>query len=119
LDVTVTRNQFGRQQNSFEGQIKSLLASADGQQDVPGVFIRAPAIISVGSNAKVIATLRYKDQPEQPVAVKQGHLYGLTFHPELTGDMRWHSDFLRCVLERQQVNEIRSTEQNNNVQMIQ
>lgn len=80
LDVTVDRNAFGRQQDSFEAPI-----SVRGLDDsFPGVFIRAPRITDVGK-AEVIARL-----DGEPVAVSDGSVVGASFHPELTDDTRFH-----------------------------
>ena len=58
----------------------------------PAVFIRAPRIVAVGENVYVVA--RYG---QEPVAIRQGNLLGLTFHPELTDDLRIHQAFLKLV----------------------
>jgi 5'-phosphate synthase pdxT subunit len=86
LDVTVRRNDFGRQKESFEAPV-----SVDGLvgRPFPGVFIRAPRILSVGPGAQPIARLR-----AEVVGVRAGHVWGLTFHPELSGDSRLHRRFL-------------------------
>jgi len=78
LDVSVTRNGWGRQLDSFE-------AVADSEA-LPLVFIRAPRITSVGAGAEVLATLK-----EEPVMVRQANVVGATFHPELTDDLRVHT----------------------------
>jgi pyridoxal 5'-phosphate synthase pdxT subunit len=77
LDVSVQRNGFGRQLDSFE-------ACAD-DSDLPLVFIRAPRIVDVGAGVEVLARHR-----GEPVLVRQHNLVGATFHPELTGDDRVH-----------------------------
>ncbi|WP_181686401.1 pyridoxal 5'-phosphate synthase glutaminase subunit PdxT [Halorhabdus salina] len=80
LDITVERNAFGRQKDSFEAPL-----SVDGLDDpFQAVFIRAPVISSVG-DADVLATWE-----DRPVAVKDGPVVGTSFHPELTGDHRIH-----------------------------
>lgn len=85
LDVLVRRNDYGRQKESFEGPV-----TIDGlSTSFPGVFIRAPRILSVGPKATPIAR-----RGDEVVGVRQGHLWGLTFHPELSGDSRLHSLFL-------------------------
>jgi len=88
LDIAVRRNGYGRQVASFEAPVR--VAGFEG--DVPGVFIRAPLIESVGS-AEVIA-----EQGRQPVGVRQGAVTALTFHPELTDDLRLHSEFVRAAM---------------------
>jgi 5'-phosphate synthase pdxT subunit len=81
LDVTVERNAFGRQRDSFEAP----LSVAGLDEPFPAVFIRAPVIESVGDDAEVLASWE-----ERPVAVRQGSVVGTAFHPELTPDSRLH-----------------------------
>ncbi len=78
LDVTVTRNAWGRQVHSFE-------AVADGT-DLALMFIRAPRITRVGPGVEITHTFE-----GEPVAVRQGRFFGMAFHPELTGDRRLHA----------------------------
>ena len=81
VDVTVDRNAFGRQQDSFE-----TLLTIDGLKDpFPAVFIRAPLIDAVGSETTVLAT-----HDERPVTVRDGPVVATSFHPELTDDSRLH-----------------------------
>jgi 5'-phosphate synthase pdxT subunit len=80
VDVSVERNAFGRQKDSFEAP----LDVAGLEEPYPAVFIRAPAIDSVGE-AEVLASW-----DDRPVAVKQGPVVGTAFHPELTPDSRIH-----------------------------
>jgi 5'-phosphate synthase pdxT subunit len=75
LDVTVARNAWGRQVDSFEAR--------DDRLELPLVFIRAPRIVDVGPRASVRATL-----DGEPVLIRQGNVVGATFHPELTSDAR-------------------------------
>ncbi|MCS6788542.1 MAG: pyridoxal 5'-phosphate synthase glutaminase subunit PdxT [Aigarchaeota archaeon] len=82
LDVTVERNSYGRQRDSFEVQIT---VPKLGREGFRAVFIRAPSIVEVGPEVEVLA--RYQ---ERPVAVRQGPIYGTTFHPELSGDTAFH-----------------------------
>ncbi len=89
LDVQVERNSFGRQRDSFEGEI-----SMDSL-NIPkfnGVFIRAPSISEVGENAEVISKFN-----EKIVAVKQGNMLGTAFHPELTQDVSLHKYFVNMI----------------------
>ncbi|ACV57078.1 pyridoxal 5'-phosphate synthase glutaminase subunit PdxT [Alicyclobacillus acidocaldarius] len=86
MDVTVRRNSFGRQRESFEAEID---IPAIGAPPFPAVFIRAPHIVSVGEGVEVLAT--YEDRI---VAVRQGNLLATSFHPELTDDYRLHQYFL-------------------------
>lgn len=86
IDVAVRRNGFGRQVDSFEAPLA--IAGLDGG-DFPGVFIRAPQIESAGPGARVIAV-----HDNNIVAVTQGAHIGLSFHPEMTGDLRLHRLFM-------------------------
>ncbi|WP_111765171.1 pyridoxal 5'-phosphate synthase glutaminase subunit PdxT [Nakamurella deserti] len=88
LDVTVRRNAFGRQVDSFEGDVD--MAGIDGP--VPGVFIRAPWVERVGPDVEVLATAA-----DHPVAVRQGPILATSFHPEISGDLRVHRLFLDLV----------------------
>jgi 5'-phosphate synthase pdxT subunit len=91
LDCTVRRNAYGRQIDSFTAMVA--IDVLDGSPEAfPAVFIRAPRIVAVGPTVDVVA--RHEGEP---VAVRQGHLLGLTFHPELTGDLRVHRAFLALV----------------------
>ena len=86
LDIEVERNAYGRQIDSFEDEVTW---DAHDGVTVPGVFIRAPRIRSVGADVEVVAT-----HAGEPVGVRQGKVLGLTFHPELTEDARVHQYFL-------------------------
>jgi 5'-phosphate synthase pdxT subunit len=86
LDVSVRRNGYGRQVDSFEAAI--VVAGLDGKP-FPGVFIRSPLVESAGTT-EVVAM-----HDGRPVAVRQGHILALCFHPELTGDRRLHEEFVR------------------------
>eukprot|EP01122_Echinamoeba_exundans_P002052 TRINITY_DN12019_c0_g1_i1.p1 TRINITY_DN12019_c0_g1~~TRINITY_DN12019_c0_g1_i1.p1 ORF type:complete len:217 (-),score=24.96 TRINITY_DN12019_c0_g1_i1:161-811(-) len=104
LDVDVKRNFFGRQLQSFESSVQITEKVGEGSS-APAVFIRAPGITSVGSNARVLAKISNwpnKDNAasEMAVAVEQGTMIGLTFHPELTDDTRWHEYFLNKLAQR-------------------
>lgn len=88
LDVTVQRNAFGRQVDSFE----AALPIKHVAEDFEAVFIRAPLITEVGNEVDVLATVR-----DQVVAVQQGNLLGISFHPELTNDTRLHAYFVQMV----------------------
>jgi 5'-phosphate synthase pdxT subunit len=87
LDVTVGRNAYGRQVDSFVAPLA--VAGLDGEAPFPGMFIRAPRIGELGPDVEVLA--RHGDEP---VAVRQGRWLGLTFHPELTDDDRFHRYFI-------------------------
>lgn len=87
LDIVVRRNAFGSQLDSFE---TDLVVPVLGDPPVHAVFIRAPVVESVGSRATALASL-----PDgRIVAVEQGPLMGTSFHPEVTGDTRFHAYFL-------------------------
>ncbi len=91
LNVKVVRNGFGRQVDSFTAQVG--LDILDGSQEsFPAVFIRAPRISEVGKDVDVLAVWN-----EEPILVRQGHFLGMTFHPELTGDLRIHRAFLELL----------------------
>jgi 5'-phosphate synthase pdxT subunit len=92
MDIKVKRNAFGRQVDSFETDLDiSELKQATGS-DAPyhAVFIRAPIIESVSGDAKILASV----SDGRIVAAQQGHLLATSFHPELTGDTRFHEYFL-------------------------
>ncbi len=92
MDIHVERNAFGRQVDSFEADLDiPELQKATGR-DGPyhAVFIRAPIIQSVAQDAKVLAATA----DNKIVAAQQGHLLATSFHPELTGDPRFHEYFL-------------------------
>jgi 5'-phosphate synthase pdxT subunit len=87
MDITVKRNAFGRQVDSFETDLK---VPALGKVPFPAVFIRAPVIESCEKDVEVLARL----EDNTIVAVKQGKLLATAFHPELTNDLRFHQYFL-------------------------
>jgi len=91
LDCTILRNGYGRQIDSFTAPVS--LADLDGSsKDFAAVFIRAPRIETVGPAAQTVVL-----HDGEPVAVKQRNLLGMTFHPELTADLRIHRAFLDMV----------------------
>jgi len=88
LDISVRRNAYGRQLESFIGE---------GETQLPGgplemVFIRAPKIERVGPNVEILAR-----EKNDPVLVRQGKIMVATFHPELSDDTRVHAEFLKLV----------------------
>jgi 5'-phosphate synthase pdxT subunit len=90
LDVAVRRNAFGSQRDSFETDLDVPVL---GSPPLHAVFIRAPIVESMGSKARALAAL-----PDgRVVAVEQGNLLGTSFHPEITGDTRFHAYFLSKV----------------------
>ncbi|MGQ3481571.1 pyridoxal 5'-phosphate synthase glutaminase subunit PdxT [Paenibacillus sp. TY11] len=90
MDITVSRNAFGRQRESFETDlnIKGI------EEPVRAVFIRAPLIQSVGTGVDVLS-----EYNGEIVAARQGHLLASSFHPELTDDYRLHQYFVDMVRE--------------------
>ena len=110
LDVTVRRNAFGAQVDSFEEDLSVPAVSAD---PVHAVFIRAPAVLRAGEGVEVLVSVpadrldpRFRDaspspRPDDgpvatvlPVAVRAGHVMATSFHPEVTGDWSFHREFL-------------------------
>ncbi|KTR25338.1 glutamine amidotransferase [Exiguobacterium indicum] len=94
ISMTVRRNAFGRQIDSFEG----LLPVEGIEEPIEAVFIRAPLILSVGEGTRVIAKVE-----EQIVAVETSLHLACSFHPELTEDNRLHQYFLQKIKQRQSV----------------
>ncbi len=97
MDITVERNAFGRQVESFEAELDvPALKEVDAKNTpVHAVFIRAPLIEKVSGNAKALASL-----PDgRIVAAQEGKLLATAFHPELTGDDRFHRYFLKLAGE--------------------
>lgn len=89
MDITVERNAYGRQLESFETEL-DVSGTAGGP--FPGIFIRAPKIISTGTDVEILAEL-----DSVPVLVRQGNMLAASFHPELTGDSRIHELFASMV----------------------
>jgi pyridoxal 5'-phosphate synthase pdxT subunit len=87
LDVTVRRNAFGNQNDSFETDLR---IPELGEPPVHAAFIRAPVVTAVGPAATTLAAL----EDGRVVAVEQGALLGTAFHPEITGEIRFHRRFL-------------------------
>ncbi len=92
LDMTVRRNAFGRQVDSFESEIT--LAGLDQADPLHAVFIRAPWVEQVGADVTVLGT---EASTGRIVAVRQGQLLATAFHPELTPDRRIHQLFVEIV----------------------
>jgi len=91
LDIALERNGTGRQADSFEA-----LVQTGAERSVPGVFIRAPVVRSVGAAVRILGTLA-----DKPVWVQQEQLVAASFHPELTGDPCVHEHFIGiCRKER-------------------
>ena len=87
MDITVERNAFGRQRESFEVDLNIPVL---GDKPFRGVFIRAPVIREIGSEVKPLCKLK-----EATIAVQQFNMIGVSFHPELTNDTRLHQYFLK------------------------
>ena len=94
LDMTVRRNAFGRQVDSFEGEIE--FAGLD--DPVHAVFIRTPWVEQVGPDVEVLARASGGDAAGRIVAVRQGPLMATAFHPEVDGDGRVHQLFVDLVV---------------------
>jgi 5'-phosphate synthase pdxT subunit len=90
LDIAVRRNAFGSQLDSFETNLDIPVV---GEPAVHAVFIRAPIVETVGDRVTTLASLA----DGRIVAVEQGNLLGTSFHPEMTGDTRFHEYFLNKV----------------------
>ncbi len=88
MDIKIGRNIFGPQKNSFEADLEVKGFS----KPYRAVFIRAPGIVEAGSNVEILASIG-----ETMVAVQQGNMLGLAFHPELTDDLRFHQIFLEMI----------------------
>jgi 5'-phosphate synthase pdxT subunit len=82
LDISTRRNAFGRQRHSFEAELE-----VDGVDGGPlhAVFIRAPWVVETGPEIEVLAQV-----DEHPVAIRQGNVLAVSFHPELAGETRLH-----------------------------
>lgn len=87
MDISVDRNAFGRQVDSFTAALKTAIFE---EKSFPGVFIRAPIITELGKGAQAVAWL----EDSRIVAAQQGKLLATAFHPELTADTRFHEYFL-------------------------
>ena len=109
MDITTNRNFYGRQLNSFEGCVlikerPMLKENVTSSKDVPGVcsgvFIRAPAVVSIdGPSVKTLATIQVQEK-EVIVGVQDKNCIALAFHPELSEDLQWHAYFLKLVIKR-------------------
>ncbi len=103
LDITVRRNAFGRQVDSFEEdlhipRIEALTKSTPGHPATfRAVFIRAPWVEDMGASVEVLATVEAGPAAGRVVAIQQGNLLATSFHPEMTGDHRIHDYFTQMV----------------------
>lgn len=93
LDITVRRNAFGRQQESFEARLH---VPALGGAPVAATFIRAPEVVAAGTGVEVLARL----EDGRIVAVQQGNLLATAFHPEVSGELRFHALLLESAAAR-------------------
>lgn len=96
IAMTVRRNAFGRQVDSFEAPVE---IEGIGGEDFHAVFIRAPWVESVGPDVRVLGRVTAGPAAGRIVAVRQGNLLATAFHPELTGDLRVHRYFVDLVRE--------------------
>lgn len=111
LDVTVNRNFFGSQIDSFECEVPCKIPNDTDGSPYRCIFIRAPAILQTGPKVEVLAEYKIPEEKKASmtedkvdsvaVAVKQGTLMATSFHPELTADFRWHQLFLSMSAECQ------------------
>ncbi|MBO0776501.1 MAG: pyridoxal 5'-phosphate synthase glutaminase subunit PdxT [Actinobacteria bacterium] len=97
IDMTVRRNAFGRQVDSFESDIAMRGIAEAGARPLRAVFIRAPWVEETGSQVEVLGT---DPRTGRIVAVRQGPLLATSFHPELTGDVRVHRLFVDMVRDK-------------------
>lgn len=98
LDVTVRRNAFGRQVESFETDLSFAgITDRPGERPVRAVFIRAPWVEETGPGVQVLATVDRGPAAGRVVAVRQGNVLATSFHPEVTGDVRVHEFFVDMV----------------------
>jgi 5'-phosphate synthase pdxT subunit len=94
IDITVRRNAFGRQVDSFEENLEMTGISG---APLRAVFIRAPWVQEVGPGARAVGHVSTGEHAGKVVAVRQGNLLATSFHPELTGDGRIHAYFCEMV----------------------
>lgn len=92
IDIDVRRNAFGSQTSSFEVDLDIPVV---GEEPLHAVFIRAPVVERIGEGVTVVSAL----DDGRVVAVEQGNLLGTSFHPEMTGDTRFHQYFLDRVAQ--------------------
>lgn len=97
IDMTIRRNAFGRQVDSFEAD---LVVSGLTGGPMRAVFIRAPAVESVGPDVAVLARVAGGPSEGRIVAVRHGALLATSFHPEVTDDVRIHAELVSMVRER-------------------
>jgi 5'-phosphate synthase pdxT subunit len=94
IEMTVRRNAFGRQVDSFEAPVE--ITGVEGEP-FHAIFIRAPWVERVGADVEVLGRVTDGPAADRIVAVRQGNLLATSFHPELTGDLRLHRYFVDLV----------------------
>ncbi|WP_141785333.1 pyridoxal 5'-phosphate synthase glutaminase subunit PdxT [Ornithinicoccus hortensis] len=99
LDISVRRNAFGRQVDSFEADLEIAALPRADEGPFRAVFIRAPWVERVGPGVEVLATVEH-DGAERVVMVRQGPVLATSFHPEVTPDARVHELFVQMVREQ-------------------
>ncbi|QGQ19400.1 pyridoxal 5'-phosphate synthase glutaminase subunit PdxT [Cellulomonas sp. JZ18] len=99
VDITVRRNAFGRQVDSFETDLAIEGVEGSAEEPVHAVFIRAPWVEEVGPAATVVGRVEEGPAAGRIVAVRQGPVLVTSFHPEVTGDTRVHRLFVQIVRE--------------------
>lgn len=97
MNIAVERNSYGRQLDSFETEVEFDFGKngAARLRKISAVFIRAPKIVSIGKDVKILAKYR-----QNVVAMKEGNLLATLFHPEITGDFRLHRYFVKNLCRR-------------------
>ncbi len=100
LDITVRRNAFGRQVDSFETDLAVEGIPGSATDPVHAVFIRAPWVEEVGPGVDVLARVTSGAAAGRIVAVRERDVLATSFHPEITGDLRLHRLFVQIVTER-------------------
>lgn len=100
LDITVRRNAFGRQVDSFETDLVVAGLPDSVERPVHAVFIRAPWVEEVGPGTEVLATVAAGPAAGKIVAVRQRDVLATSFHPEISGDLRLHRMFVQIVSDR-------------------
>jgi 5'-phosphate synthase pdxT subunit len=100
LDITVRRNAFGRQVDSFETDLVVEGIEDSAERPVHAVFIRAPWVEETGPGTRILATVASGPAAGRIVAVRERDVVATSFHPEITGDLRLHRMFVQIVTDR-------------------
>jgi len=100
LDITVRRNAFGRQVDSFETDLEVQGVPDSASRPVHAVFIRAPWVEQVGPGVEVLASVERGPAAGRIVAVRERDVVATSFHPEISGDQRLHRMFVQIVTDR-------------------